>query len=806
MSFYDPARPQRPLVRTNPQKGIGVDPKWREASWEEALQLVGVELAKVMADDPRKLVILRGVGEPDWVGSCVDAFAKSFGTPNFAGGPFFATHVDACYLINGTMHVEIDVPRCRYLVLFGAQRGAAVNHDAMRAAREIAEARRRGMKLVVVDPICSPIASKADEWIPIRPGSDGALALSLMHVLINELGIYDRDFLKNHTNAAYLVQDDGHYMRHEKSQKPLIWDELTEQAWSFDKPTAPALEGRFTVNGQSCEPAFAKLKQHLQNFAPEYAAQITTVPPEQIRQIAREFGEAASIGSTIVMEGKSLPYRPVCSFSDSRGLSSHQFGMWACMSVHMLNLIVGALDVPGGCLSTNIVGPGEKLRVGESADGLVVGPGDVRSYPQRQPRRPETVNLRELLPTGRAMGTIMLGLSMVRRRDLLPYRPQVLLLNNFNMMMSGVQPTLLAEAVSRFGLVVFLGDKLTETAELADIILPLRQHAQRFDFPMNSMRGWINGDQWYYTLRQPVVERETEAKHPVEIYLELAERLGKLEPFVERFNAGLGLKVAHQMKVTQRYTVEEILDRHIKSTLGADNSLERLREKGFVAFPRTLAEKFPRALKKLPRVPLYFEFLLDTGAEFDKCVAQVDLAFDSRSFRALPVWHACAAQERVPADYDLVAVNYKLPFHSYNMTQDNPWLAEIAERHPYAYKVMINTRIAAAKGIADGDAILLETPHGTSARGLAKVSECIHPEAVGIASCFGHWAQARVTARGRGIHFNALLPYNLSQIDPLAGLMDACVKVKVSKLANRTRQGWLSRKESRLRTAFHAQP
>jgi molybdopterin-containing oxidoreductase family molybdopterin binding subunit len=67
------------------------------------------------------------------------------------------------------------------------------------------------------------------------------------------------------------------------------------------------------------------------------------VPPEKIRHLAREFGAAANIGGTVMMEGKSLPYRPVCSFCDSRGLSSHQFGMWACMSVHMLNLIVGAL-------------------------------------------------------------------------------------------------------------------------------------------------------------------------------------------------------------------------------------------------------------------------------------------------------------------------------------------------------------------------------------------------------------------------------------------------------------------------------
>jgi anaerobic selenocysteine-containing dehydrogenase len=131
----------------------------------------------------------------------------------------------------------------------------------------------------------------------------------------------------------------------------------------------------------------------------------------------------------------------------------------------------------------------------------------------------------------------------------------------------------------------------------------------------------------------------------------------------------------------------------------------------------------------------------------------------------------------------LSAVNYKLAFHSYNMTQDNPWLAELAEHHTYAYKVLINANTAAAKGIADGDPITLETPAGASAQGIARLSQCIHPEVIGIASCFGHWARARTTARGRGIHFNSLVPYDLSQIDPMAGLMDACVKVKVSKLA-----------------------
>lgn len=781
MSIYDPARPKTPLIRTNPEKGLGVDPRWREASWDEALEVVVAALSRAMKEDPRKIVILRGTGEPDWVGSCVGAFAKTVGTPNWAGGPMFATHVDACYLINGTMHVEIDLPRCRYLLLFGSQRGGVVNHDAMRSAKEIADGRMSGMKLVVIDPICSPMASKANEWVPIRPGTDGALALSMIHVLLNELGIFDEKFLQSQTNAPYLVGADGRYVRDEKSGKPMIWDVSAERACPFDEAVVPAIEGRFEVSGQSCEPAFSRLREHLKSYAPERTAGITTVPADTIRRLAREFGEAASIGGTMVIDGKRMPYRPACAFCDSRGLSSHQFGMWACMSVHMLNLVVGALDVPGGSLSTNILGPGEKRRVEESDEGLVVGPGDVRSYPPRRPQAPQTVNLRELFPLGRAMGTVMMGLSLVRHPYLLPYKPEVLILNNFNPAMSGVDPPTFAEAMDKFQLVVFIGDKLCETAEFADVVLPQLQPAERLDFPMNSMRGWVNGDHWYFTLRQPVLLREIAAKHPVEIYIELARRLGVREKFIGRFNSGLGLKEAYRLDAAQTYSVEEIVDRHIKSTLGADHSLAKIRDQGFLAFPRTPTERFPRAATRLPRVPIYLEFLIETGRELDKMAAEAGLAIDTRGYQPLACWYPCSAQEQAATEYDLIAVNYKLPFHSATVTQDNPWLAELSEHHPFAYRLLINKETAAKKGIADGDKILVETAGGASVQGVAKLSECVHPEVIGIASSFGHWARARTTARHRGVHFNSLVPYGLSQIDSMAGLMDACVKVKVSK-------------------------
>ena len=88
------------------------------------------------------------------------------------------------------------------------------------------------MKVVAVDPLCTPAGSKADEWLPIRPGTDGALVLSIINVLLNELGIYDREFIKRYTNGPYLVKPDGYYARREG--KPLVWDTEEVTAKTFD--------------------------------------------------------------------------------------------------------------------------------------------------------------------------------------------------------------------------------------------------------------------------------------------------------------------------------------------------------------------------------------------------------------------------------------------------------------------------------------------------------------------------------------------------------------------------------------------
>jgi anaerobic selenocysteine-containing dehydrogenase len=149
-------------------------------------------------------------------------------------------------------------------MLLGSTKGTSSNWAAVTSTIEMAQARKRGMKLVVVDPRCSNAAAIADEWVPIRPGTDGALVLAMMNVLINELGLYDREFLRRLSNGPYLVRDrDGRYMRDAATNKPLLWDENDQRPKPYDAADlrTPAMEGSFQVNGEPCQPASALLSE-----------------------------------------------------------------------------------------------------------------------------------------------------------------------------------------------------------------------------------------------------------------------------------------------------------------------------------------------------------------------------------------------------------------------------------------------------------------------------------------------------------------------------------------------------------------
>ncbi len=336
------------------------------------------------------------------------------------------------------------------------------------------------MKLVVIDPIETNAGKSADEWIGIVPGTDGELALALANVLVNELGIYDAEFLKRHTNGTYLIGADGRYVRDGASGKPQVWDTVRGAAGAFDAVgwESQALVGEYTVDGRACMPAFRKVKEHLAGYAPEAAARICGVPAATIRRIAREFGEAAAIGSTIEVDGQILPLRPAC-VNWCRGPIAHEHGFLTGFSLQLLNMIVGAIDVPGGHLGANPVGPW--WEPGVSADGLLVPTTHTlvnvgnNPYPGPVPTMPESICVSELFPVAPYSGSMLYEGILDPEKFGIPYRPEMLLVCRSNPLMSTIDPETVAAALRKIPFIVAFAFAADETTEFADLVFPAVQ-------------------------------------------------------------------------------------------------------------------------------------------------------------------------------------------------------------------------------------------------------------------------------------------------------------------------------------------
>ncbi len=793
--LYHPNRITRPLLRTNPEKGIGVDPKWKEIGWDEALDLVVEKLERLREDDPRKLVLASMDLNNHYFQL---AFGKAFQTPNYHwyGATFCGGGLHTALMMTlGTVNSEPDVERCNYIVQWGSQFGLGANNNPMVGIRSLAEARKRGAKLVVVDPICSHAAAKADEWIPIIPGTDGALGLGVANVLVNDLGIYDREFLGRRTNGPYLIADDGQYVRDATSGKPLVWDTAAEQAKSFDDQTIGeyALEGSFEVDGKPCRPAFALLKEHLAKYDTARVSEITSVPEETIRRFAREFGEAARIGATIEYEGQTLPYRPA-AIETKRGGTQHKNGFWNVYSIMLPNILVGAMDVPGGLLGTSANGPFGFWRASQSADGLITTDlceqmGDVADfstpYPPEPARAPESLELAELTPCSSFRASLPLYTMNDPKKFNLPYDPSFLVSFRFNPMMSLLDPTAVAETLKKMDFMLSFAWQLNETDEFADLVLPESHDYERWWlFPANLPAGYISPGPgpWYGQIVQPVVEPPAGVRHWVDFMTDVAERLGIVAEMNEWVNAksGLANDEANKLDPDRKYTVEEICKKTVCMLTGTDEYDEVMfRESASAHFyEKTPEEAFPGCFMS-GRVPIYFEHFLESGRQVEKVTGELGMDWwDTSYYHALPEWHPCSAHEANGGGYDLYIANSKVPLLSQTITAENPWVDDICKRNPLDHRILLHPSAAQKKGIKDDDTIWVES-ETNRIKGKVRVTECVHPEVVGTFGIGGRWGKEKNVSRGKGVHYNSLIKFDWNNVDTLSGQMDFCAKVKV---------------------------
>jgi len=831
--LYDPNRINVPLRRTNPEKGLHVDPKWKEITWDEALDEITDKLKTILDEDARRLMlsfsVLRCYHIPFMLAPLIMKGANMWtgGSGLHCGG---GSH-GSTGMVLGSWSGVPDFEHCNYAIYFGTTKGTGAGHSAMITARQSAEARARGMRTIVFDPMCNYPGGKAKEWIPIIPGTDAIVVLAMCNIIVNELEILDRTYIATKTNGPYLVGPDGRYIREEHiskkaaeiasnaaktmvlksrkqeevkiiggTSKPLVWDSVEGKAKSYDDPSIKefALEGKYEIGGIKCQPAWQLVKENLKTYNVEIASKISSVPKETIHRIATEFANEARVGSYINLEGYTLPLRPAAAII-FRGAEGHTNSLHTCFAVMLLNQIVGNCDVPGGLLGwparclgypgTGQIGYGPYAGIDGLLETKNFGPRMHGPWPVAYPRISDDLRLMDILPlwhmspypVASDAEKIWKKLGIDHRIEMILSWGNNTVLNTCNWettenFLKDVPFTVVSE---------LFNNEFTEG--FADIVLPdtcfleestwLEGMGQTFNYPFGTA-------DWCFHVTQAVVAPQYSRRPFSDVMFELYDRL-ELRPFLNNLTNNpfptCTMSEEYRLGPNDKLSFIESTDRMLKSLFGKEHDWVWFKEHGFIRWPKKIEEAYWRYFVDC-RTPIYLEFMVNLKEAEAEIFEQLGVELDLNQYTPLISWFPCPSLHDIDnPEYDMYCFSYRDVLHSGSHTQEQPWLDEASRMNPYTYNITMNKGTAKKKGFKDHDIVEIESLAGRKVRGTLKLMEGQHPQTIGIAACSGHWAKGMPIARGKGTNFDNLLEIDIKHSDPISGNLELAVKVKVRK-------------------------
>ncbi|MDG3042552.1 molybdopterin oxidoreductase family protein [Roseicyclus marinus] len=357
MQVNAPSRLRAPLRRVGP-RGSG---QFEEISWEEALQTAVDWMAPLRETAPEKLAFFTGRDQSQ---SLTSWWAQQFGTPNYAAhGGFCSVNMAAAGIATmGGAFWEFGQPdweRTKLLLLFGV----AEDHDSNPIKIGLGKLKARGARVIGINPVRSGYNAVADDWFAITPGTDGLLILSLIHCLLRA-GRIDLDYLSRYTNAPLLVNEDpdspenGLFLR-DAQGKPLVIDRATSLPVAFDAAgVKPDLAHGYRRAGITHRPVFRILADRYlsPDHAPEAVAERCGISASRIRALAAELARVA-FDETIEIDQpwtdfrgtrhEKMVGRPVAMHA-MRGISAHSNGFQTARALHLLQILLGTVEVPGG--------------------------------------------------------------------------------------------------------------------------------------------------------------------------------------------------------------------------------------------------------------------------------------------------------------------------------------------------------------------------------------------------------------------------------------------------------------------------
>ncbi len=844
---YNPHRVLTPMKRTNPRKGRDEDPGFVAISWDEALDTIAARLNDIRARGllneaglPRVAATFGHGGTPQSYMGTFPAFLSAWGQIDYSFGSGQGVKcVHSEHLYGEFWHrgftVAADTVHTRYIISCGANVEVS---GGVCAVRRHADARIRGVKRVQVEPHLSATAACSAEWVPIKPKTDAAFLFALIHEMLfaHPRERLDLDFLRDRTASPYLVGDDGYYLRDPSSLKPLLWDEISGCAVPFDREGArPALEGHFTVaeavtrgpdderrqqDNAVARTAFTAMIESMAPYTSEWAARVCDIPVATIRRIAAEFLDNAGIGETIVIDGETLPFRPV-AVTLGKTVNNGWGAYECCWARTMLATLVGALEVPGGTLGTTVrlnrphenrlksVVPGE--------DGFMAAHfnpttrKDWQTTPTGRNAHRTLVPIVGNSPWAQALGPTHLAWMFSRDAPSewpQPELPEIWFAFRTNPAISFWDTAEISRAMARMPFIVAFAYTFDETNHMADILLPEATDLESTQLIRIGGTKFVeqHWDTHGVALRAPAVAPRGDARDFTWISTELALRTG----LIERYNAALNRGAAGIALAGERYDfrlptegahdVDTIWDAVCKAASaelsgGAEiHDLDWFRNHGHyvVPFKREDWYLYPTMARLGLRFELpYQERLLRVGVELGRRLHEQNIHWwDSQlaEYLAIPQWHdvpgrwirAIRTQGCDPEDYPLWGITTKLMPYTTGNNAGIPLMHEVGANLRGHGAVILNAATAARLKIANGDWVEVRSPNGATEGRACLVQGC-RPDTVVIPGQFQHWK----TPFAKDLAFpslNSVVPLSLELTDATGSGADV-VRVAVRKIA-----------------------
>ncbi|MFA5891886.1 MAG: molybdopterin-dependent oxidoreductase [Actinomycetota bacterium] len=659
-NIYGADRIQKPLIRTG-ERGSG---EFREASWDEVLDHIAAELTKV--GDKHGWDSIHVFGQVPGSGyvhkganyRACSLLGMTHGT-SFCFNGDLPMGMPITFGVQNAEHEAKDWANARFLLIVGANPLETRIPDV----HFIFDAAERGARLVVVDPVYSATASKADSWLQIKPGTDAAFALGMTHVILKE-NLHDEAFLRTYTDAPLLVRTDNgkrllesDVLASGKARRYLVWDRRTNAPVSVgtEKLGLPAhvdaaLDGKFEVrlkDGRTvtASPGFAFVQAEVKKWTPERAQSVSGVPAEMIEKVARAY--ATESPAAILM---------------GAGANHWYHGDLTGRAYALLAVVTGNIGRSGSGFS------------------VYVGQYKVRVKPA------EWFN-----PGGEKAKIVATSYFVHGKTETMhpsvPYPKngfKALFCTFSNFLVQSPDLNKVYERIDALDLFVVVDPQMTDTARYADVVLPATTWYEKKDLTATPLHPFLQ-------LQQPAIEPVGESKSELWIWRELVRRIApdKAKKYFEVDEDDAIRMILAGGGPAEGITLEQLEKGPVRLNVPDPEVAFQDQIENLTPFPPpSLPTPIEKTQEFVPtgRIELYKDE--DRFQEFGETVVTYKPPFDD--------------EVHDPKEYPITLLSPHSKWRIHSSYANTPWLIEIHGGKP---KVLLNPKDAAERGIGEGDEI-----------------------------------------------------------------------------------------------------